>query len=113
MTGPAALIIDLYRRHAAAWTTSRGTALSERAWLEVDMPQQGAVVLDIGCGSGIPIARYLTDKGHPVTGVDSSPEMIALFRTNFPQQNANVADMRLLKLDQRYGGLIAWDSFFT
>jgi SAM-dependent methyltransferase len=114
MTDAAGRIIDLYRRHADLWTTARGTVLSERAWIErfADMVRQGAAVLDIGCGSGQPIAHYLADKGHPVTGVDGSPEMIALFRANLPGETAEVADMRSLKLNRRYGGLIAWDSLF-
>jgi SAM-dependent methyltransferase len=114
MIDAAARIIDLYRRHAGAWTTARGTVLLERPWIErfADMLRRGAAVLDIGCGSGEPIARYLAARGHPVTGVDSSPEMIDLFRANLPGETAEVADMRSLKLDRRYGGLIAWDSFF-
>lgn len=114
MIDAAARIIDLYRRHAKVWTTARGTVLSESVWIErfSDMLRQGAAVLDIGCGSGEPIARYLTGRDHPVTGVDGSPEMIALFRANLPGETAEVADMRALKLDRRYGGLIAWDSFF-
>jgi SAM-dependent methyltransferase len=92
----------------------RGTVLSERAWIErfADMLRRGATVLDIGCGSGEPIARCLAGRGHPITGVDGSPEMIALFRANLPGETVEVADMRCLKLDRRYGGLIAWDSFF-
>ncbi len=107
-------IIALYRRHAVAWTTARGTTLTERAWIErfADMLRPGATVLDIGCGSGEPIARALVNKGHAVTGVDSSPEMIALFRHNLPGQPAELADMRAMKLGRGFGGLIAWDSFF-
>jgi SAM-dependent methyltransferase len=41
-------------------------------------------VLDIGCGSGQPIAAYLAGRGHRVAGIDGSPEMIALFRANLP-----------------------------
>ena len=114
MTDAAASIIDLYRRHAAAWTTARGTVLTERVWLDrfVRLVRPEASVLDIGCGSGEPIARHLCGEGHPVTGVDASPEMIALFRANLPDQTAELADMRSLDLGQTYGGLIAWDSFF-
>lgn len=88
--------------------------LSERAWIErfLDLLQPGARVLDIGCGSGIPIASYLVARGHTVTGVDGSPEMLALFRSNLPEETAEVADMRSLNLERRYGGLIAWDSLF-
>jgi SAM-dependent methyltransferase len=107
-------IVDLYRRHAAAWTAARGTELREQAWIDrfAALLDAGATVLDIGCGSGIPIAAYLVGRGYPVVGVDSSPEMIALFRANVPDQGAEVADMRSLRLQGRFGGLIAWDSFF-
>lgn len=110
----ASRIIDLYRRHAEVWTNARGTVLSERAWIKrfADMLPRGATVLDIGCGSGEPIARFLAGRGHPITGVDGSPEMIALFRANLSGETAEVADMRCLELGRRFGGLIAWDSFF-
>jgi len=114
VTHPATRIIELYRRHAGAWTSARGVVLSERAWIDrfVHLLQPGATVLDIGCGSGIPIASYIVGRAHAVTGVDGSPEMIALFRSNLPEEIAEVADMRSLNLERRYGGLIAWDSLF-
>ena len=46
----------------------------------------------------------LADRGHPVTGIDSSPEMIALFRANLPDQVAEAADMRSISLDGRPRG---------
>jgi SAM-dependent methyltransferase len=114
MTDAAARVIDLYRSHAKAWAAARGTMLRERAWIDrfANMLQPKATVLDIGCGSGEPIARHLVSRGHRVNGVDSSPEMIALFRDNLPDEAAEVADMRSLKLDREFGGLLAWDSFF-
>ncbi|WP_163513524.1 class I SAM-dependent DNA methyltransferase [Fodinicola acaciae] len=107
-------VIEVYRRHAAAWIAARGTKLGERGWIErfAGLLAPGATVLDIGCGSGQPVARYLADQGHPVTGVDSSPEMISVFRKNLPDSDAVVADMRSLRLGRRFGGVIAWDSFF-
>jgi len=106
-------VVDLYRRHAGAWAAERDANLAERAWIErfAAMLVPGATVLDIGCGSGRPIAACLAGWGHRVAGVDSSPEMIALFRANLPGEAAAVADMRSLSLG-RFGGLIAWDSLF-
>jgi SAM-dependent methyltransferase len=110
----AGRVTDLYRRHAGAWAAARGAKLAERRWIErfADMLGPGATVLDIGCGSGQPIAAYLAGRGHRVAGIDGSPEMIALFRANLPGETAEVADMRSLSLDRRFGGLIAWDSLF-
>lgn len=114
MTDAADGVVGVYRRHAEAWAAARGTTLPERAWVErfAAMLDPGAAVLDVGCGSGRPIARCLADSGYAVTGVDSSPEMIALFRSNLPGAAAEVADMRSLDLGRRFGGVIAWDSFF-
>ncbi len=107
-------IIGLYRRHAAAWTAARGARLVERPWLDrfSGLLPPAASVLDLGCGSGVPIGRYFTDRGYAVTGLDSAPEMISLFRANLPDQDALVGDMRALKLDRCFHGIVAWDSFF-
>jgi 2-polyprenyl-3-methyl-5-hydroxy-6-metoxy-1,4-benzoquinol methylase len=37
-----------------------------------------SAILDVGCGGGIPIAKYLVEKGFRVTGIDSSEKMIRL-----------------------------------
>jgi SAM-dependent methyltransferase len=114
VTDAANHVMDVYRRHGAAWAVARGTDMPERAWIDrfANLLDPAATVLDIGCGSGMPIARYLADEGHALTGVDSSPGMIALFRSRVPGSSAEVADMRSLDLGVRFGGLIAWDSFF-
>jgi 2-polyprenyl-3-methyl-5-hydroxy-6-metoxy-1,4-benzoquinol methylase len=53
-----------------------------RAWAE-HLPK-GASVLDLGCGSGVPISEVLIDKGFDVYGVDASPTLVAAFRNRFP-----------------------------
>lgn len=114
MTSPAETVIDLYQRHAASYDRQRGKTLHEGAWLARFRRQLSpeATILDIGCGTGQPIARHFSEQGHAVTGVDSAPAMIALCRARFPKGDWQVADMRKLALGRRFGGLIAWDSFF-
>jgi SAM-dependent methyltransferase len=110
----ASRIIDLYRRHAEAWTRARGNRLIETAWLDrfCALLPENSSVLDIGCGSGEPMARYLIECGSEVTFVDSAPEMIALCRRNFPGGTFHIADMRSLSLNRHFNGILAWDSFF-
>lgn len=107
-------IIPLYEENAAAWDAQRGRDLHERAWLDRFVAQlpAGGEILDLGCGSGEPIARHLIERGFRLTGVDSSPSLIALCRERFPEQEWIVADMRALDLGRRLDGLIAWHSFF-
>lgn len=110
----AARIIELYEHHAHAWDADRGRGLFERDWLErfraVMAPL--AAVLDLGCGAGEPLARYLIEQGHAVTGVDGAPSLIRLCEGRFPDQKWIVADMRELDLGVRFGGILAWNSFF-
>jgi len=114
MASEADGIIGLYRRHARAWAEDRGHTLIEGAWLDrfLTLLPAGVAVLDIGCGSGEPIGRYIIGKGHAVTGIDSSPELIGMCRERLPEGDWRVADMRALRLGRRFGGLLAWDSFF-
>src|SRR5690348_13389545 len=71
-----------------------------------------ARVLDIGCGTGEPIARYLIDNGCNVTGVDAAPAMVAICAERFPAMTWLAADMRTLALGKRFDAIVAWDSFF-
>jgi SAM-dependent methyltransferase len=114
MTAEAERIIELYQRHARAWAHDRGNRLFETAWLERfrRLMRPCGTVLDIGCGTGEPIARYLIEQGCDVTGVDSSPEMIAMCKGHFPHRDWHVADMRALSLGCTFNGVLAWDSFF-
>ncbi|MCP1997932.1 class I SAM-dependent DNA methyltransferase [Nitrobacter winogradskyi] len=107
-------IIDLYERHARTFDRERGRSLFERGWLDRFRTVAGprAAILDIGCGSGEPIARALIEAGHNITGIDSAETMIAICRERFPAQSWVVADMRSLVLRRRFGGILAWDSFF-
>lgn len=85
----------------------------ERRWLDRMMAAApGRNVLDIGCGSGQPVASYLVSRKRNVTGVDGAEAMIELFRENVPQAHAIHADMRGLNLGRTFDAIIAWDSFF-
>lgn len=48
----------------------------------------GGSVIDIGCGTGTPIARTLADAGCAVSGIDPSPTLLAAFRRTLPDASA-------------------------
>lgn len=54
-----------------------------RSWARDNLPPASAVV-DIGCGSGVPVAQALVEGGFKVFGVDASPSLLASFRKRFP-----------------------------
>jgi len=116
MAEPHQRIIALYEEHAAAWDDARGGKLhdGERDFIEVFATQMpaGGTALDLGCGSGRPVAAHLIERGFRVTGLDSSPSLIALCRERFPDHEWLVGDMRTLDLGRRFDGIIAWYSFF-
>lgn len=107
-------IVGIYQRHANAFDAARTRGLFERGWLDrfAGLLPRGGSILDIGCGCGEPIARHLIERGFALTGIDSSPAMIALCRSRFPTHAWTVADMRRLALRQTFDGLLAWDSVF-
>jgi SAM-dependent methyltransferase len=72
-----------------------------------------ARVLDLGCGDGIPISRFLTREGFDVVAMDSSPEMIARYQANFPGvptkcERAEEADFPAASFE----AVVAWGVLF-
>lgn len=69
----------------------------ERKWLDrfTSLLPPNPSVLDLGCGSGVPIGRHLVDRGVSLTGVDASPELISIARKHVREADWIVADMRV------------------
>lgn len=112
MRSPAERVVDLYSRRAREFDADRTRTLFERPWLDAflaHVPETGTV-LDLGCGSGEPIARHLIEQGRRVTGVDASPGMIDLCRRRFPDHDWRIGDMRALDPEEPFDGLVAWHS---
>jgi SAM-dependent methyltransferase len=105
---------SLYEAVAREFDRDRRKDLMERPWLEAVLSRLGAgrSVLDLGCGSAEPIARFFIDAGCQVTGVDAATAMLELCRARYPGQEWIAADMRGLDLGRRFDAVIAWDSFF-
>ncbi|GAB3830912.1 class I SAM-dependent methyltransferase [Kribbella italica] len=63
-------------------------------WIDrlLERLDDGSRVLDIGCGSGLPLARDLAAAGHAVTGVDLSEVQIRRARELVPEAEFVHAD---------------------
>ncbi|GAB3178243.1 methyltransferase family protein [Micromonospora palomenae] len=57
-----------------------------------------ATILDLGCGCGVPVARFLANAGHHVTGVDISNVQIERARRLVPTGTFLRADATRLEL---------------
>ncbi|WP_246557984.1 class I SAM-dependent DNA methyltransferase [Roseovarius nubinhibens] len=108
-------VVGLYHDHAALWRELRSGDLIEKRWLDrfVAIARQvGPELLDLGCGTGEPIARYLIERGCRVTGVDGAAAQIEAARLTFPEQVWIKADMRDLPELGAFDGVLAWHSLF-
>ncbi len=63
----------------------------------VKLLKPGSTILDIGCGAGVPIDKYLIEKGFKVKGIDISENQIELAKRNLPKGDFSVVDMSELK----------------
>ena len=74
---------------------------------------QGASILDLGCGTGVPISLTLIRRGFNLYGVDASHSMIAAFRDRFPSvpiECAAVEDSDFF--NRTFDGVVVWGLFF-
>lgn len=105
----------LYDQYAAEFARHRTQLIGEETYLQAAMAATGVAnpsVLDLGCGSGAPIAQFLIASGCAVTGVDAAPALLTICRKRFPQGRWLEHDMRSLALPERFDMVVAWDSFF-
>ena len=75
----------------------------------ISMLSSGSRVLDIGSGTGLPVASMLTDAGMTVTGIDISSAMIDAARLNVPSANFHKCDMRTYRPlnDEKYDAIVS------
>ncbi|OGE18583.1 hypothetical protein A3J19_01305 [Candidatus Daviesbacteria bacterium RIFCSPLOWO2_02_FULL_41_8] len=92
------LVREGYNKAAESYSSSRDQ-FSNTKYLEklANLLQPGATVLDLGCGSGVPIDKFLIDKGFEVIGIDISEIQIELAKQNIPNTEFFVKDMSELK----------------
>ncbi|MFX1390620.1 MAG: class I SAM-dependent methyltransferase [Promethearchaeota archaeon] len=72
-----------------------------------------AHILDLGCGAGIPTAKFLVEKGIKVTGIDISDTMLNFARQIVP--NADFIKMDINELDFKdnfFDGLVSVYTLF-
>ncbi len=76
-----------------------------------DLPPK-AKVLDLGCGTGNPIAKHIIACGFRVVGVDQSKEMLKIAKTIIPEAEFIHSDMVEIQFAEKFAAIVAWDSIF-
>src|SRR5215467_12783749 len=106
-----------YEGIAEIYINGRGRALrgigssAVRAWAKT-IPA-GSVILDLGCGTGLPVSKIFIDEGMTVYGIDASPTMVKMFHQNFPNMPiACEAVEDSLFFDRKFDAIIAWGLIF-
>lgn len=69
-------------------------------------------ILDIGCGSGFPIATLLDDKGYKISGVDRSTKLLRFAQEKLPQCKFINSDIEDFTFEKKYKGVVLWDILF-
>jgi SAM-dependent methyltransferase len=69
-------------------------------------------VLDVGCGSGIPIAKHLIERDFKVTGVDGSKKLLEIAKINVPHMLGIYSDIREFYSKTLFDGIIEWWCLF-
>jgi len=107
-------VYEVYNKIAKWFSENRYTGLLEKEYLDsvIDKIGDQGSVLDLGCGTGNPILKYLLSHGLDVTGVDASSRMLEIAKANFPSTAFILQDMRQLALNTQFDAIIAWHSFF-
>ena len=60
----------------------------------------GSLILDLGCGAGKPIDRFLVNRGYKVIGMDISRKQIKLAKRNVPEARYVVKDISSLQKEE-------------
>jgi SAM-dependent methyltransferase len=98
---PKRIVADGYDRIAETYADfvgrSRNDPRDRYTELVLDRLPDGARVLELGCGCGVPTARLLAVR-FVLTGVDVSPRQIDLARSHVPRATFIEADMTTLDL---------------
>lgn len=86
-----------YDRGGDAYLRARNRVPDPRVVALAGALRPGARVLDLGCGAGVPTARFLAAEGFDVIGLDVSPRQVERARGLVPAAAFAVRDMAALE----------------
>jgi len=107
-----------YESVAAEFLAGRGRAPATavgarevRDWARTLPP--GADVIDLGCGSGLPITKVLVSEGLNAYAIDASPSFVEAFRQNLPEVPVACESVEdSLFFNRKFDAVLAWGLMF-
>lgn len=106
---------ESYDAVASDWDAARRAFYGrEQAYVDVllDGLSPPGHILDLGCGTGRPIAEYVLARGHRVTGVDQSVPLLDRARRRFPHATWIEATIESFTTTERFAAIVCWDALF-
>lgn len=107
--------LESYESIALRWNEQRRALSPAEARILsmlVDGLERDSVILDLGCGTGRPVATHLAAAGFQICGVDQSPAMLALAQARLPTHRWIRAEIENYMFGTTFAAAIAWDSLF-
>jgi 2-polyprenyl-3-methyl-5-hydroxy-6-metoxy-1,4-benzoquinol methylase len=103
-----------YDKIAQGFADMRDQFSTEQKYIDILISylKPGASILDVGCGSGYPIAAYLLEKGFEVTGIDGSKELLKIAQSRHPTFNCLFGDIRTVNIAEKYDAVLEWWCLF-
>ena len=107
-------VIEFFDRYAPGWDETLVTneeilgIILDRACVS-----EGKTVLDVGCGTGVMISRYLTRGVERVVGIDISPKMAEIAAGKFPRENVTILcdDVETAELPGPFDCIVVYNAF--
>jgi SAM-dependent methyltransferase len=95
------IVAEGYNKMAAIYLAHRDRLKSGKYVQQLlkYLPKQ-SIILDLGCGAGVPVDDILLKAGHSVVGIDISREQITLARKNCPRGEFLVGDITQLRMGE-------------
>lgn len=69
-------------------------------------PKNGHI-LDVGCGTGIPYAKFMVNQGYRYTGIDLSDEMVKVAHRNVPEAHFLQMSMTEIPFKTEFDGVVS------
>jgi 2-polyprenyl-3-methyl-5-hydroxy-6-metoxy-1,4-benzoquinol methylase len=104
-----------YNAIASSWDAARHSFYGrERYYLDIfleGLPVPSRI-LDLGCGTGRPMAEYILSRGHDLTGVDQASKLLEFAVRRFPQGNWIESRIQDFESTEHFAGVVCWDALF-